>query len=181
MICDNCGHEEDTGLGDAEFEEEENEFIEEEEEDELNDMFLNEDTSDSFEEVEEPILPTVKETEEEEVPWQTTETPEEMNAIREDIGTTKIPLGVIDPSEPGAGSHNPDNPEPVKELHTEDLFSLEEEVTPIQTMPEVKAFNQKIVDFAGKFYAGSELESSNIVEKDTFTVVELNTNELFVL
>jgi hypothetical protein len=129
MICDNCGHEEDTGLGDAEFEEEDDEFIEEN--DDTDDVVLTDDIDDLFEEIQDEItLPKV---------------------------------------------------EPVKEIHTEDLFSLDEEVTPIQTIPDVKVFNQKIVDFAGKFYADSELESSNIIEKDTFTVVELNTNELFVL
>jgi hypothetical protein len=129
MICDNCGHEEDTGLGDVEFEEEVDEFIEEN--DDTDDVVLTDDIDEIFEEIEDEItLPKV---------------------------------------------------EPVKEIHTEDLFSLDEEVTPIQTIPDVKVFNQKIVDFAGKFYADSELESSNIIEKDTFTVVELNTNELFVL
>ena len=128
MICDNCGHEEDTGLGDAEFEEVEDELIEE---DDTDDVVLTDDIEEIFEEIEdEIILPKV---------------------------------------------------EPVKELHTEDLFSLDEEVTPIQTIPDVKVFNQKIVDFAGKYYSDTELESANIVEKSDYTVIELNTNEMFVL
>jgi hypothetical protein len=158
MVCDNCGHEEDTGLGDAEFEEIEDEFIEEED---TTDVVLTDNLDEIFEELEdEIILPKVELKEE-------TETPEQMNALRNAMMA--------------------EEEKSVKELHTEDLFSLdddfefEEKVTPIQTVPDVKAFNQKIVDFASKFYAGSELESSKITEKDTFTVIELNTNELFVL
>ena len=152
MVCDNCGHEEDTGLGDTEFDEDDSEFIEE---NDTTNVVLEDDLEEIFEELEDEIILPKVELEEE------TETPEQMNALR--------------------------NAMMKEEAKVEDLFSLEddfefeEKVTPIQTVPDVKAFNKKIVDFASKYYADSELESSKITEKTTFTVVELNTNELFVL
>ena len=154
MICDNCGHEEDTGLSDIEIDDTDDSIFVEEEDD-TTDVVLTDNLEEIFEELEEEIILPKVELEEE------TETPEQMNALR--------------------------NAMMKEEAKVEDLFSLEddfefeEKVTPIQTVPDVKAFNKKIVDFASKYYVDSELESSKITEKDTFTVVELNTNELFVL
>ena len=209
MICDNCGHEEDTGLGDnddEEFEEEEIEQVFEEEDDELNDMFLTEDTSDSLDVSEEQTLP--KETvieefsmeeepitihiesdqeyanrvveiegepEEEEVPWQTTETPEQMNALRN---------AMIAEEESSV------QPELVKELHTEDLFSLEEEfefedepvVTKAVAKPVVEAVpNPKIGEFIERFYKGDPNQKVEVTETEQYTIVELDTHETFVL
>jgi uncharacterized Zn finger protein (UPF0148 family) len=195
MICDNCGHEEDTGLNEnenEEFVEKENEEIFEEEEDELNDMFLNEDTSDTFVEVDEIILPTeipiaihiesdeeyanrVVEIEgepEEETPWQTTETPEQMNALRN---------AMIADEEASV--------EPVKELHIEDLFDLEEEFDfdeepePV-VIPVIKTAvkNPKIGEFIERFYKGDPNQSNlQITETEQYTIVELDSHETFVL
>ena len=178
MICDNCGHEEDTGLGDNDEEEPEQVF-EEDEADELNDMFLNEDTSDSFVEVEEIILPTAKPIEnefsmEEEEPWQTTETPEQMNALRN---------AMI------ADEEDSVMPEPAKELHIEDLFDLEEdfnfdeEPEPV-VIPVVKTAvkNPKIGEFIERFYKGDPNQGNlQITETEQYTIVELDSHETFVL
>ena len=207
MICDNCGHEEDTGLGanDEEFIEEEPEQVFEEEDDELNDMFLNEDTSDSFVEVDEIVLPTAKpiedefsmeeepitihiesdqeyanrvaeiegEPEEEEVPWQTTETPEQMNALRNAMIADEEAQVM---------------PEPAKQTKIEDLFDLEEEFDfdeepePV-VIPVAKTVkNPKIGEFIERFYKGDPNQGNlQITETEQYTIVELDSHETFVL
>lgn len=180
MICDNCGHEEDTGLAinDEEIIEEEPEQVFEEEVDELNDMFLNEDTSDSFVEVDEIVLPTAKPIEdefsmEEEEPWQTTETPEQMNALRN---------AMI------ADEEDSVMPEPAKELHIEDLFDLEEdfnfdeEPEPVVTPVAKTVKNPKIGEFIERFYKGDPNQGNlQITETEQYTIVELDSHETFVL
>ena len=173
MICDNCGHEEDTGLGDQ-FQEEEDDAVFVEEDDEMNDIFLNEDTSDSF--VEEPVLPTVKPieevVEEEEVPWQTTETPEEMNALRNAMNAEEKTQVM---------------PEPAKQPKIEDLFDLEEEFDldeepePVITPSAKTIQNPKIGEFIERFYKGDPNQKVEITETEEYTIVELDTNETFVL
>ena len=175
MICDNCGHEEDTGLGDDEFEEPEQVF--EEEEDELNDMFLEEDTSSTFVEVDEIVLPTAKPIEDEfsmeEVPWETTETPEQMNALRN---------AMIAEEESSV------MPEPAKQTNVEDLFDLEEdfnfdeEPEPV-VIPVAKTVkNPKIGEFIERFYKGDPNQADlQVTETEQYTIVELNTHETFVL
>lgn len=139
MICDNCGHEEDTGLGENTFEEEDDfEIIDDS--DDLDVTIFEEENEEEIIEEEEITLPTV-------------ETSKEKPILK---------LIEIEPQ-------------------NDDLFSLDEEVTPIRTLPAVKILNKAIVDFASNYYSDSELESANIIENNNYTVVELNTNELFVL
>lgn len=172
MICDNCGHEEDTGLAESEFQEEDGAVFEEE--DEMNDIFLNEDTSDSFvEEIDLPTAMPIEEVvEEEEVPWQTTETPEQMNALRKAmIAEEEVPV----------------TPEPAKQPYIEDLFDLEdefdleEEPEPVITPSTKTVKNPKIGEFIERFYKGDPNQKVEVTETDEYTIVELDSNETFVL
>jgi hypothetical protein len=110
-------------------------------------------------------------------------------------------LGIIEPNEPGAGSHNPDNPEPIKELHTEDLFELEDEeevsaeVTstvddlfdmdedenPIAEESVTEGLKEQVVGFIERFYGLTEPQAYVLTNAKDFTIVELGTHETFVI
>ena len=83
-------------------------------------------------------------------------------------------------------------PEPVKELHVEDLFDLEDDFefedepvipTPIAKPVTFKAVqNPKIGEFIERFYKGDPNQGNlQITETEEYTIVELDTHETFVL
>jgi hypothetical protein len=135
ICCNNCGHEEDTGLNEDVIEEDE-EVIFEEEEEIISETFSEDDELTLFDD-EELILPTVEEI-----------VPKVEEVVEE------------------------------KELKIDDLFSLDDEEETVEV--EAKVINPRIKEFIEKFYA-IDSEHSNIVETDNYTVVEMNTNEMFVL
>lgn len=155
------------------------------------DTGLGDSEEEEFEEIMEEEEETVVTEEEEEdyVPWH-----------KKIVTTTsnETPLGIIDPNEPGAGSHNPDNPKP-EEVDVDDAFELEDEEDTEEVSDELDGLlelddetqveekkpevDKDVQAFISKHYKNkSETDEIHVDNKGSYKVVTFTTTgELFVI